>query len=650
MLLIDEVDRVELETEALLLEVLSEYQVSIPELGTVRARQIPMVFLTSNNTRELSEALKRRCLFLHVDYPDIEREREIVQTGCPGSPTELADQVARIVRSIRDAGAAQGAVGLRDDRLGPHPGGARARRRSTRTRPGETLHVLLKYQTDIERATKELLAGHATLRELAVLDILTGFVAELRQPRAARLDDRAPRRRRGDRAHRPGGPRGASSRRCAATLVKSEGHWRGLRHWPSRSTSPIGGAGATARATASGGRRPSARARGGPGRQGRPRRAAASEGMSPEELAEMLVKALRATTPRSCARWRREAVDRYAGMEPGRPVGGTYYLYRTLRNLDLDGCWSACMARRRPGRRAVSRPSSTSAWPATSSGRASRGSRGRSRPRSAAAWSRTAGAEALARSVRKPLPEDIDVMHATREELAALAAGAPARSAASWPCAWPASAATGAGARWTSGPPCGARCRPAACRSSRASSTPARPSPRSWSSPTSRARWPSFARFTLHLVYAISSQFSKVRAFVFVDGIDEVTRLFERPTTRSRPSTRINAEADVIWIDGHSDYGHALSELPRALGRGDHAAAPRVLILGDARNNYHASEAWVVADMQARARHVYWLNPEPVAPTGARATRSWASTARTATRWWRCRTLRQLEKFVGELA
>ena len=73
VLLVDEVDRVELETEALLLEILSEYQVSIPELGTVRASQLPMVFLTSNNTRELSEALKRRCLYLHIDYPDLER-------------------------------------------------------------------------------------------------------------------------------------------------------------------------------------------------------------------------------------------------------------------------------------------------------------------------------------------------------------------------------------------------------------------------------------------------------------------------------------------------------------------------------------------------------------------------------------------------
>jgi len=101
VLLIDEVDRVELETEALLLEVLSEYQVSVPELGTVKASRIPLVYLTSNNTRELSEALKRRCLYLHLDYPSLEREREIVSTRVPGATEELADQIARIVRSIR---------------------------------------------------------------------------------------------------------------------------------------------------------------------------------------------------------------------------------------------------------------------------------------------------------------------------------------------------------------------------------------------------------------------------------------------------------------------------------------------------------------------------------------------------------------------
>jgi MoxR-like ATPase len=160
VLLIDEVDRVELETEALLLEILSEYQVSIPELGTVRAMQLPMVFLTSNNTRELSEALKRRCLYLHLDYPDLEREREIVRVKVPGISEELADQVARIVRSLRTLELRKApSVSETLDwartlvLLGVQTIDANGAK--------DTLHVLLKYQGDIERAAKELLSASA---------------------------------------------------------------------------------------------------------------------------------------------------------------------------------------------------------------------------------------------------------------------------------------------------------------------------------------------------------------------------------------------------------------------------------------------------------------------------------------------------------
>jgi MoxR-like ATPase len=155
VLLVDEVDRVEIETEALLLEVLSDYQVSIPELGTVHATQIPLVFLTSNNTRELSEALKRRCLFLHLDYPSVERERQIVLTKVPGISEELAEQVARIVRSLRSLD------------LKKHPsisetldwartlvllGIESVDEKIAR----DTLHILLKYRSDIEESAKQL--------------------------------------------------------------------------------------------------------------------------------------------------------------------------------------------------------------------------------------------------------------------------------------------------------------------------------------------------------------------------------------------------------------------------------------------------------------------------------------------------------------
>jgi MoxR-like ATPase len=101
VLLIDEVDRIEVETEALLLEVLSDYQVSVPELGTIAALRVPLVFLTSNSTRELSEALKRRCLFLHLDYPSLERERAIVQAKVPDVAARLRDQLTLVVRSLR---------------------------------------------------------------------------------------------------------------------------------------------------------------------------------------------------------------------------------------------------------------------------------------------------------------------------------------------------------------------------------------------------------------------------------------------------------------------------------------------------------------------------------------------------------------------
>jgi MoxR-like ATPase len=155
VLLIDEVDRLDIETEALLLEILSDYQVTVPELGTVTARQIPPVFLTSNNSRDLSEALKRRCLYLHIDYPSIEREREIVLARVPGISEHLAIQLSQVIRSLRSLDIKKKpsvsetldwartllllGVDQIDDAL-----------------LHDTLPVLLKHQSDIEQAMKEL--------------------------------------------------------------------------------------------------------------------------------------------------------------------------------------------------------------------------------------------------------------------------------------------------------------------------------------------------------------------------------------------------------------------------------------------------------------------------------------------------------------
>jgi MoxR-like ATPase len=101
VLLVDEVDKTDIEVEGLLLEVLSDFQVTIPELGTVRAVRRPFVVLTSNASRELSEALKRRCLYLHLDYPDAERERAIVDEHVPGMEERLARQVVDMVADLR---------------------------------------------------------------------------------------------------------------------------------------------------------------------------------------------------------------------------------------------------------------------------------------------------------------------------------------------------------------------------------------------------------------------------------------------------------------------------------------------------------------------------------------------------------------------
>lgn len=160
VLLIDEVDRVEVETEALLLELLSDYQVSIPELGTLEANQIPLVFLTSNSTRELSEALKRRCLFLYLDYPDMEREKEIVLTKVPDITENLADQISRIVRSIRQLELkkapsvsetidwARTLILLGIEKISEEDA-------------VETASILLKYRSDIEKVVKEFSTNSA---------------------------------------------------------------------------------------------------------------------------------------------------------------------------------------------------------------------------------------------------------------------------------------------------------------------------------------------------------------------------------------------------------------------------------------------------------------------------------------------------------
>ena len=159
VLLIDEVDKTDVEVEGLLLEVLSDFQVTIPELGTVSATRRPFVVLTSNATRELSEAVKRRCLFLHLDYPDAEREREIVTSQVPGLDEAVASQLVEVVGRLRElelkkapsiAESVDWARTLIALEIGDLDEEAVKR----------TLGVVLKHSSDQARAVKELrLAG-----------------------------------------------------------------------------------------------------------------------------------------------------------------------------------------------------------------------------------------------------------------------------------------------------------------------------------------------------------------------------------------------------------------------------------------------------------------------------------------------------------
>ncbi len=155
VLLIDEVDKVDFEFEALLLEILSDFQVTIPELGTVTGTRHPFVVLTSNNTRELSEALKRRCLYLYLDYPTVEREKQIVLSRVPEAPEQLADQLVRIVRSLRQLELKKPpsiSETLDWARTLLEPGYATVDEEVARS----TMNVLLKYQQDVTKASGHL--------------------------------------------------------------------------------------------------------------------------------------------------------------------------------------------------------------------------------------------------------------------------------------------------------------------------------------------------------------------------------------------------------------------------------------------------------------------------------------------------------------
>ncbi|MEA2843719.1 MAG: uncharacterized protein QOJ69_1390, partial [Actinomycetota bacterium] len=361
------------------------------------------------------------------------------------------------------------------------------------------------------------------------------------------------------------------------------------------------------------------------------------------ELADLLDTALETGDGELLAELARQAVARLAGMDAARPVGGSYYVFRTLRQLDVDGALDRLLAggHRSPDDSALDETLRRDELGARRD-RLKVEIEDEVRRRLVAEL----GPEAVARAVRRPLPAEVDFLHASPEDLAALR-----RSLA--PLARRMAARLARKRRHRRRGRLDVR---STVRHSLSyGGAPAEP----------RFRHPhpskpeilvladisgsvaAFARFTLQFVHAISGQFSKVRSFVFIDGVDEVTSIFEGAADFAEALDRVNAEADVVWADGHSDYGHALQAFWDRWGS---EITPRtsVVVLGDARNNYHRANAGVLADLRRKARRVYWLNPEPRSywDTGDSIASVYAAHCDGV---YECRNLRQLERFVAEV-
>ena len=370
------------------------------------------------------------------------------------------------------------------------------------------------------------------------------------------------------------------------------------------------------------------------------------DAMTPEEIAQMLMQALMNGDQGMMRAMAKQSVQRFAGMEPGRPVGGTYYLYRTLRNLDLDNMLDKMMEASRQQTDSELTSLEERLEKEEFSDRIEK-FKGEIEAEIRRRLVADRGAEAMAKTLRKPLPEDVEFMHASRDEMVALK-----KSLA--PLTRKLAARLARKRRHRRKGPLDFR---ATVRSSLSyGGVPAEPK---FKAP--RVAKPelivvadisgsvaAFARFTLMLVYAIQNQFSKVRSFVFIDGIDEVTDYFKSTEDIAEAIHRVNTEADVVWVDGHSDYGHAFEVFWERHGK-DIGPKSTVLLLGDARNNYHASQSWVVKEISQKARHVYWLNPEPKSywNTGDSIVGEYGTFTDGV---YECRNLRQLEGFVDLLA
>ncbi len=340
----------------------------------------------------------------------------------------------------------------------------------------------------------------------------------------------------------------------------------------------------------------------------------------------------------------RVAVEQLAGMEPGRPVGGTYYLYRTLRRLDIDALLERLLAQARADRTLT--PLEERLLREELELRIER-FRAELRSEIRRRLVADRGPEAVARTLRRPLVEDADLVHATRAELAEvervihpLARKLGARLAQ----------------RRRQGRKGRLDVRRTIRRSLSSGGVPVdprfrrpRPSkPELFVLADVSGSVATFARFTMQLVYAVSHQFSRVRSFAFIDAIDEVTDFFGPGVDFDDALRRVSEEAAVVWLDGHSDYGNAFGQFQERYAA---ELTPRstLIVTGDARSNYHDPNAGALAEIARAARALFWLNPE--------ARRYWDtgdSVMGAYAPWcdgvYEVRNLRQLAGFVEKVA
>ncbi len=361
-----------------------------------------------------------------------------------------------------------------------------------------------------------------------------------------------------------------------------------------------------------------------------------------DQLLASLLGALEGLDDEGIRRAAREAVDRLAGMEPGRPVGGTYYLYRTLRRLDIESIESQLieallgdadlseLEQRLLREEVEHRIGMLRAEIQDEIRRRLVADRGR---------------EAVARTLRRPLIEDVDLMHATSSELAEM-------EAAIGPLTRKLAARLARRRKKREGR---LDFRRTVRRSLATGGVPADPQfrhprphrPEVWLLCDISGSMATFSRFTLQFTHAMSTHFSRLRIFAFVDTIDEVTDYFGPGIDFGSAVGRITTEAEVVWLDGHSDYGNSLETF---VTRYAPQLSPRttVIITGDARNNYRPPRDESLKAVADNSRGLVWLNPEPRAywDTGDSTMSHYA---RHCTSVHEVRTLRQLESFVENL-